>query len=303
MLKKMILAIALLGSFSCAKENGNSNVNVLNGIKPSDGSYPLKTTIGIVDHRGFIYCTGIYIGKRHILTAAHCVDPIAYPKICKGHLFWGKHGGHRDNYSINFNGAKIIYHDKFIRRAEIPNDIALIVLEKEPPRQVRRGMLWWSKMVDLTEPAIIASKETVSDNDLLTHKDTPKLIAGYGKSTIFPFTNDSGELLFDKVSENEKYELTLSPDKKIIKSKNALQGFNSGDSGGTFWIEKNGKNIVVGVHIKGANFGGSQTTLNTHTDLRYYRDWIESNGGINLKTLKEKPAKYVDSKVVDCSTP
>ncbi len=212
---------------------------------------------------GHSFCSGTIVGKRAILTAAHCIQKFDETShaIVAGHILPA------DTDFLAFFGTKVNKDGKWIRAVKAiahpdwsptqtlsaqptgaPNDLGLVILSENVP--------------DTMRIAEIGDKSEALPDKLD--------LAGFGV-TFSRNNNDTGTLRQVTVSKT-----AASDDIRRFSVGDFLQGACAGDSGGPAYVKKGNKYQVVGATSTGAELLTICIGLmNNYTDIRFYKDWIE----------------------------
>lgn len=105
----------------CGEDAGS---RIVGGTNADQGSIPWQ--VGLQTSRGFNYCGGTLVGKRTVITAAHCVTGKSPSEV----YIWL--GGHRrsDGSKTRIVASSITIHESYNRRS-LKNDIAIITLSSD----------------------------------------------------------------------------------------------------------------------------------------------------------------------------
>ncbi|MDQ3235580.1 MAG: trypsin-like serine protease [Pseudobdellovibrionaceae bacterium] len=221
------------------------------------------TTPSLLDE-GHSFCSGTIVGPRLIVTAAHCVQELINNKDKGGTLL-----PKAENFVVHFD-AKISANGTYIRAEKViphpdwnpsqtlspfpfskPNDIGVVILSEDIPDSMLP--------VKIADPGIAVNGKTA-------------VLAGFG-ITKDRNTNDTGIL--------RTIASTFSAENgKIARVTHGtwFKGICAGDSGGPAYFEVDGELQLVGAASTGAEipFLGCAGTNSNSTDIRYYKDWIQS---------------------------
>lgn len=263
----------LLGSFSCApskesraddrvytqlnSENNlalSSTQNIIGGQDLSLNSQINFSVVAIIntsDLGSFSICTGTFITKNIILTAAHCVSK-------NSSEIWIKFGNSifSDKKSISLSVKNIIQHPNYESQK---NDLALVQIIND-------------KNI-LIQPVALAS-----DLDIL--KPNNFILFGYGVNTSDESVADQMQGVGDlrKLQILSKF-ISSESDKFIVDQSNGY-GVCSGDSGGpAFVLNAKNKYVLMGV-ASGVRQSESQTECSNQsefTKVSAYQDWISTS--------------------------
>lgn len=214
--------------------------------------------------QGHSFCSGTIVGRRTIVTAAHCVQELINNSTKGGPLLPSP-----DNFIVHFD-TKVSKTGTFIRAVKViphpdwnpsdtlspfpvgkPNDIGVVILAQDIPASAR--------------PATIADPTLVVNGG-------DAYLAGYGV-TKDRNTNDTGTLrtLTSKFSaENGKIAR--------VTHGGFFKGICAGDSGGPAYVKVGTELQLVGAASTGAEIPGIGClgSNSNSTDIRYYKDWIKS---------------------------
>jgi len=252
MLKKvaaMVVGTAL--TVSCgSSQDDYSDLSIVGGTKVSANDPITSSTVALVTPGGKSFCTGSLIAPKLVVTASHClVDyddqlTVAFGTVAK-------------NGSIKTENlrkaSKFFVHEEYNTDAmneevptNAPNDIALIHLEREAPK-------------DFAPVGLLSFDDSVAEGETLT-------LAGFGL-THFLF-GSSGTLR--KV--DTKVKKLLPEVKELQFGEKANRSACMGDSGGPAFVVRNNKLALVGVTSRG-NSRCNSTGI--YTDVRYFGSWLK----------------------------
>lgn len=291
-----IIALLSLSLLSCDSDDMNFDTTsddfeenafaIINGKRVADGDHA-STVALLID--GSAFCTGTLISPNTVLTAGHCVadcdEDMSYYRANMKIGFGNSENNIKKTYKVSNSWA----HPKFVcNEYDIQNDIAIIRLAQDVPSSVASPAL------------LIPSKLIPTKNEI----DNGKVEAN---SVGFGLTNPNNDY-----SSGTKYETTW-PVSAICSnnggpntgycswlisqgfSKGFMYFFNeetnicSGDSGGSTFVTRDGKDYLIGVHSFGDQFCSQYAGM---TYIPDYRDFIE-------KYAQNLPSAETKSEICD----
>jgi secreted trypsin-like serine protease len=229
-------------------------------VKPQDES----TRNASMLESGKSFCSGTIVGPRVIVTAAHCVQELINNKDKGGPLL-----PRPDHFVVHFD-TKISRDGNFIRAEKViphpdwnpsqtlspfplskPNDIGVVILSEDIPDSMIP--------VKIADPSLKVNGKAA-------------VLAGFG-ITKNRNNNDTGIL--------RTLTSTFSAENgRIARVSHGtwFKGICAGDSGGPAYFEVDGELQLVGAASTGAEIPllGCAGANSNSTDIRYYKDWIES---------------------------
>jgi len=281
-------------------------VKIVNGFDAFIGQFPWLANLGYqLGNRGEIdfKCGGALIGRRYVLTAAHCVTQLPGSfKLASVRL--GEHqlstdidcddGGQSCNDPPqNFEAEEIIFHPDYNKPNQYQNDIALIRLNREAVYSdyVRPICLPFEDAID---EAYIAEDSSISDS---TKKLNQTYVAGWGATEqrgrnpadILQFLNVT---VFDGQKCKEVYENRggkIDPDSQLCAGGEKGRDSCVGDSGSALMREesiplsrdhkKSGLyySRLIGVVSFGPRLCGTKGVPGVYAKVRHYLPWILEN--------------------------
>ncbi|MFZ4715075.1 MAG: S1 family peptidase [Bacteriovoracaceae bacterium] len=231
LIRKASFFLLLLSNFSA-----NAAVKIVGGQKVLDTD-PISRFTVAVKLSGTKHCSGTLIRPRIILFAAHCT--------WKSSSYAVQFGSKPEGSQLIKGIGVIILKNNTLGEG----DLALLVLEKEAPKEFR--------------PIEIG----------ITNSEVTMIAAGFGKST--PGYGSTQERVLQKI---ELPVVSIGPTIRLrnrIYEKDNQFGINGGDSGGPVLIKNNQDYKVVGVH---SQLIGLKTDIeccaSDHVNLETHLDWI-----------------------------
>jgi len=228
-----------------------------------ENEYPFMATIWLFENGKYYFkCGGSYIGKNIILTAAHCLHgrDIRRFEIRMGgnNIFKQRH---------TFKIKKVVINKEF-NSSNLQNDIAIILIDKEPCKLGYKSLL-----IPCNHMA-----------DECNKMGAPLNVIGFG--TVAP--NVGGHIENLKKINVQTMPLEKTGYNHKLITKNMLLANNivggkicdacTGDSGGPAFRKINGKNYIIGIVSWGS--GCSKKKLpGVYTNVFGYHEWIRRIGG------------------------
>jgi secreted trypsin-like serine protease len=268
---------AVLALGACGRSEQTSDIKIVGGTEVGEEvmdarrlstvalTTDLKLGSGSPLDNGGSFCSGTIVGPRHIVTASHCLqafdagtlqkkDEYVLPEATDFIVAFGTHVS-KDGHWVR--AAEVIPHANWDVTATISikpdkpgNDIGMVILSEDIPEGF--------------QPAMIADTgKTVGQGEEL-------IMAGYGITRSVK-KNDTGILRQAEVPALEADNIG----QRIVSGK-WFEGVCSGDSGGPAYVKKDGQLYFTGIASTGAMLFGRWCIgiRNSHTDVRYYQDWI-----------------------------
>jgi V8-like Glu-specific endopeptidase len=256
------VAVAVAAAGGCAVEDAAiaSSAAPIIGGEPDPGS----PAVVFVSLPGGIACSGSLIGRRVVLTAAHCVEPIIREDDRGGTVYIG--AGGEDEWAARIRIAKLAMHRYYDPRNVRDYDIGLIGLSEEAPPEI--PLLPFN--LDPLPASLVGQQVRV---------------VGYGVT--------DGEA---QTGAGTKREVTLtvdSIDEVHVGLGDEDQNICQGDSGGPTLLERDGEEIVIAVSSYGSNHCMNQSKA-VRTD-RYADDFL-----IEVYDAWEGACRFDGDCVTDC---
>jgi len=253
------------------EECGTSDLSkfVHGGKIAEEGQFPFLVSFVNVIRAGYIdnFCGGVIITRRHILTAAHCLDTITEDEITDGKI------------DVRIGAVNILSREKFRNRAEIEE---IIIHE-----QYRKSAVRFVNPVN--DIAIVRLARDVTSSKVVpvclpeTGFQPQATVAGWG-STEFS-TKSVSQLRYARIKIFEPSEckaayaavtsLVSITDNMLCAGDQIVDTCN-GDSGGPLLWYENGRYVVGGI----VSFGPkscAHTIPGVFTKVKNYLDWIRKN--------------------------
>lgn len=232
----LLLLLSACGSRGPSENAASAREGIVGGkaVAATDGDPAVAATVWIKYHDSTA-CTGTLIGRRVVLTAGHCSNPLAPLKVAFPGapgveidvLEQWRHPGYADGRpTLKSNGRY---------RVHLSNDLAVFLLDTDAPEAARPANL-------PTAPLAAGRRLTVET-------------LGYGVTDSKKL--DPGTLRRVKL---EGVVETEQPD-KIIFDQTVGRGLCSGDSGGPSFLVEGDAITVVGISSHGDDFSMEDGTV------------------------------------------
>lgn len=216
--------------------------------------------------QGHSFCTGTIVNARTIVTAAHCLQQfdaqtrrklpdLILPQQTDFLIYFGTNVARTGTW---IRAQKIIPHPDWDPNQTLtpnptsaPHDIGVVILSADIPNSHR--------------------SVKIADSSIQLSNGQETFLAGYGV-TRNRNQNDTGTLrqVTTPISASDA-------NSKRFTVGEFFRGACAGDSGGPAYIKVNGELQVAGATSTGAELAGNCLGLmNNYTDVRFYKNWIES---------------------------
>ncbi|PVU86262.1 hypothetical protein BB559_002688 [Furculomyces boomerangus] len=257
-----------------------SNNRILHGFQVEIDEYSSAASImtSFPDYDWIETCTGVFISKNVVLTAAHCVYNTTMGQALPNDITvsGGSEMSAQSSNSDNLYTVDDLYvHSEFKETQE--SDMALLFLSN-----------------DITDPRISFAKIY----NLPITDDTPVEAAGWGNTNEDGVSGETNYLRAVKLfisssevcAENNDYWESNDGDNVCTVTRDG-EGTCFGDSGGPLYFTGNSSKPILGITRYGANYGDEkkQCGLNGYpnyfTNAFSYIDWILDNTDIDEKDL------------------
>ncbi|XP_069703752.1 trypsin-1-like [Periplaneta americana] len=276
---KMVLSKSKRDSCKCVCGSSSSSQGaIVGGVESRQHEFPWLVAIF---NGGSFDCGGTLITKKHVLTAAHCIDG---RKVEDTKIQLGEHN--LDNpVGEEINVVKMTIHEKYDNK-HYYNDIGIIELETA---------------VDFTKkirPACIPENRKKNYDGIMA------TVAGWGKTSEFSPDPSNNVLLKVDVKIMSRVNcLKTSYTEKDIYETMMCAGYPqgkkdacTGDSGGPLHIQDgDGEYEVIGVVSWGEGCARANNP-GVYTKIADYLDWIESNIGRECLCPKQPTKKRNNGK-------
>jgi len=216
-LATVALALLWAGCSYDPAELSRLEAAIINGT--IDTGHP---AVGVQTVKSEVWCTASLIGKRTVLTAAHCVVDQEKPPYTLN----PQQGFSIDGVATPIPAASVVYHPGY-DGVEIENDVAVIRLSQDVP-----GIT--PVQLATTTPAV---GETIE-------------IVGYGVTS--EYAEDYGT---KRTTQNTIGKVTTTQ-YVFYGASGAVGSHCYGDSGGPSFVMRNGKQLQVGIHSWGEDVCG-----------------------------------------------
>ncbi|ELT6287561.1 trypsin-like serine protease [Vibrio cholerae] len=213
------------------------------------------------------FCGGSFLGKRYVLTAAHCVASKEAKDLDA--IIGINNLINENDEGVRVAVRRIYLHEDYVHE-NLLNDIAVLELENEVQ----------------APPIVIADSSTrVSD-----HIGEPLKVAGWGSASPIRWPWNTSESILqyadvDLIEQSECYRtmsgynpygITVQPDSEnfcagSIDKKSACRG----DSGGPIVLA--GSGVQLGIVSWGPQVCAADNTYSVYTNINYFTDWISDH--------------------------
>lgn len=301
MKKYFAIALALLQiqfGYANLSQGNEKNDKIVNGDEVSPKyKYPYQAYFVA----GRFKCGGTVIGRRHVLTADHCIKgetPSRNTYVIVGEHRVDSNQAYSRNPQ-NFFGSNVIRVAKFIK-IRTGADIGILELERD------------IKFSSRIQPACIPPR------DAGNYAGRDAVVTGWGGTIGY----SQGQLV-NQIGSNvllETYLRVQSPNSRLCRKIFAnrpgrlcayRQGYDTcqGDSGGPMTVKENGRFVVIGVTSYGKGCGATGEA-GGYVRVSYHHDWIQgkvndvcTSGATEITTINTSPSPVITQRPVTASSP
>ena len=240
-MRRPALAFALLLS-ACACADA-----LVGGAKVVRHTGAGRHVVMIVSTRGNV-CTGTALARDLVLTAGHCVAPLATYRVLTPDI-------QPPGIAIRSIAVHPRYSAKDYASGRVTADVALIKLEAPLPAEI--------------VPASLAPNAAVKPGDRF-------VIAGFGVTAAGSDSGVGVPRAATLIATGRPGNLQIRLVDPATRGERAGLGACTGDSGGPAFVERGGNRAVIGVVSWSTGPGGSEGCggLTGVTPLQLYRGWI-----------------------------
>lgn len=242
-------------------ENANEDINAqaIVGAEPLNPREPGRSSTVTILQNGEGACTGTLIGRKLILTAAHCKANRSLDEFTVIFPISPKNKYRVVASKIHEDFTRRTYVENNIGRAVLKNDIALLVLDNPPPRDAKIALLPEAPLA-VGEIKLLRAFGSGRDNALSQQRE-----------------NVMRSVLLTGFVEEETSD-------KITVNQSSGKGVCKGDSGGPlFAYQDDGHPIVMGVtssgdrwRVENSRVVGELCLYNSlATQVGLYKSWIQ----------------------------
>lgn len=252
-LETVALALLWVGCAYEPAELSRLEVAIVNGT--IDTGHP---AVGVQTVKGEVWCTATLIGKRTVLTAAHCVVPEEKPPYSLS----PQQGFSIDGVATPIPAASVVYHPGY-DAVSIENDVAVIRLSQD--------------VSGVTPVQLATTTPTVGETIE---------IVGYG------VTSENAEDYGTKRRTQNTIGLVMATQYVFYGASGAVGSHCYGDSGGPSFVMRNGKQLQVGIHSWGEDVCG---VAEHDARVDAYHSWIKQQAQGDLHDGNAAPGVSIVS--------
>lgn len=245
-MKSIAILLALAPLASCGVQSSDSETKIVGGKPVKASSDIAKQTVSLVEPGdNMAFCTGTLIGKRHVITAAHCLVDLPFtPAVGFGlrattsTIIEVKLAKPHKDYSSD--------HPEGDDATSPINDIGLIELKEDAPGYAQVANVLTDANAVVTGEELVLAGFGVTDGRRGTGSGTLRTV-----STKISNLSDA----------RREIDFGGAPGRSAC----------SGDSGGPAFVKRDGKLALVGVTSRGSFICDEE---GIYTDIRYFQTWI-----------------------------
>jgi V8-like Glu-specific endopeptidase len=232
---------------------------IVNGVK--DPGHP---AVGMLTVKGSGNCTATLVGTHTVLTAAHCVvEEKTPPFTLRPKIGWSPDGG-----GTIINATSVVYHPDYTGISSQNYDVAVVLLSKKAA----------------VKPRLVATKPPVKGEKIT--------LVGYGITS-----DDAGDFGTKRKAQNTIGKVTAT-EIVFYGATGNVGNICNGDSGGPTFAQRDGEEVLVGVHSWGEDDCGV-AEHDARADV--YHGWIKQQSQGNLYEVAPKDTKPPEVQILSPS--
>ena len=286
---------------ACLRKCGEVSKLISGGRNVTEGEMPwmVRLSVTFVDTTSKV-CGGFILDENWVITAAHCLEQVAFAKISAGRLSYGW-GSSSENEQVMIVPITRLHMHPDYEELTFRNDIGLIHL----PQSLRFN--------DHVQPICIldegsCDEQPRSDSNQIDFCASSAISAGWGLNASDLLSDYLKAIDMNILSRHECQQTffprQIFPQHICVQSHRYGEDTCRGDSGGPLFCYQNGKAVAVGIVSFGSKICGFPLP-GVYQRICIHIGWMKRivSNSVSTRTTQSSTTSTVSSPPIGCEVP